>query len=67
MPKKNVSTEKKISKLICPVCRGEMAENYKPFCSKRCADVDLNRWLDGGYRIPTDERPVGSVDDDEIV
>ncbi len=62
-----MSNEKKISKLVCPVCRGEAAEKYKPFCSKRCADVDLNRWLDGGYRIPTEERPVGRVDDDEIM
>nr|WP_156176815.1 DNA gyrase inhibitor YacG [Kiloniella spongiae] len=52
---------------MCPVCRGENDEKYKPFCSKRCADVDLNRWLDGGYRIPTEESPVGSSDDDEIM
>ncbi|WP_342667243.1 DNA gyrase inhibitor YacG [Kiloniella spongiae] len=58
---------KKVSKQMCPVCRGENDEKYKPFCSKRCADVDLNRWLDGGYRIPTEESPVGSSDDDEIM
>jgi endogenous inhibitor of DNA gyrase (YacG/DUF329 family) len=28
-------------------------EEYRPFCSKRCADVDLNRWLRGVYAIPT--------------
>jgi hypothetical protein len=28
---------------------------YKPFCSKRCADIDLNRWLSGVYAIPTKE------------
>ena len=28
---------------------------YRPFCSKRCADIDLGRWLKEGYRVPTDE------------
>ena len=36
----------------CPICgRPATAEAY-PFCSKRCADVDLNRWLSGVYAIP---------------
>jgi len=37
----------------CPICRREPADpKYKPFCSKRCADVDLQRWFTGGYVIP---------------
>ena len=37
----------------CPVCETrETVQEYKPFCSKRCADVDLSRWLKGGYAIP---------------
>lgn len=41
---------------ICPICKkNEMTLAYKPFCSKRCADVDLGRWLKGGYAIPTEE------------
>jgi endogenous inhibitor of DNA gyrase (YacG/DUF329 family) len=41
----------------CPVC-GKPAElKYRPFCSKRCADIDLGRWLKEGYRVPTDEPP----------
>ena len=36
----------------CPVCGKPAAEGFKPFCSKRCADVDLNRWLKGSYVIP---------------
>lgn len=43
----------------CPLCGKPAAEKYAPFCSKRCADVDLSRWLGGGYRIPTDEAPDG--------
>ena len=42
---------------LCPVCDKPAAEGYAPFCSKRCADVDLNRWLSGGYAIPSEERP----------
>jgi endogenous inhibitor of DNA gyrase (YacG/DUF329 family) len=30
---------------------------FKPFCSKRCADVDLQRWLSGRYAIPVEEEP----------
>ena len=36
----------------CPLCGKPAAEGFKPFCSKRCADVDLGRWLKGGYAIP---------------
>ena len=36
----------------CPVCGKPANEGTKPFCSKRCADVDLNRWLKGSYVIP---------------
>ena len=46
-----------ISNLKCPICGKESHANYSPFCSKHCADVDLNRWLSGVYRIETDESP----------
>jgi endogenous inhibitor of DNA gyrase (YacG/DUF329 family) len=39
----------------CPICRQPKDEKFKPFCSKRCADVDLNRWFSGGYAIPAAE------------
>lgn len=44
----------------CPICRRAPADaKYKPFCSKRCADVDLQRWFVGSYAIPgpSDETP----------
>ena len=49
----------------CPVCAKAVAQSYRPFCSKRCADIDLGRWLKEGYRIeteeaPTDEEPGGN-------
>ncbi|MCZ4280068.1 DNA gyrase inhibitor YacG [Kiloniella laminariae] len=56
-----------LKKARCPICKGESAVDYKPFCSRRCADVDLNRWLSESYRIPTSERSVDSADDDEIL
>ncbi len=36
----------------CPICGKPRSERYDPFCSKRCADVDLHRWLKGSYVIP---------------
>lgn len=36
----------------CPTCGGPRDERWRPFCSKRCADVDLGRWLKEAYRIP---------------
>ena len=50
----------------CPICEGPVEPKYRPFCSKRCADVDLGRWLKESYRIPTDETPGdGSLGDSE--
>ena len=39
----------------CPICQRPQDPDYRPFCSRRCADVDLGRWLRGSYVIPTDE------------
>lgn len=41
----------------CPICGKPMAQKYRPFCSARCADVDLNRWLGGLYAVPAQEEP----------
>jgi endogenous inhibitor of DNA gyrase (YacG/DUF329 family) len=51
-----------MSQRLCPICGKPTVEAYRPFCSKRCADVDLARWLRGDYAIPAtaseeDERP----------
>jgi endogenous inhibitor of DNA gyrase (YacG/DUF329 family) len=57
----------------CPICGKPPVDAFKPFCSKRCADVDLNRWLTGNYVIPArDDEPAAdndhpvSGDDDEF-
>lgn len=38
--------------MTCPICKAETTKAYRPFCSKRCADVDLAKWFSGGYSIP---------------
>ncbi|MGP9812506.1 DNA gyrase inhibitor YacG [Rhodopseudomonas sp. NSM] len=44
----------------CPVCGKPATAESRPFCSERCRDVDLNRWLSGAYKIPA-----APADDDE--
>ncbi len=39
----------------CPICNKPQSEKYRPFCSSRCADIDLGRWLKGNYAIPGEE------------
>ncbi|MCK5910834.1 MAG: DNA gyrase inhibitor YacG [Caulobacter sp.] len=45
----------------CPICGKPVEKAFRPFCSKRCADVDLQRWLVGRYVVPggedSDENP----------
>jgi len=37
---------------FCPICGDPESPAAKPFCSRRCANIDLGRWLKGGYTIP---------------
>jgi uncharacterized protein len=46
----------------CPVCGKPSAQKFHPFCSTRCADIDLRRWLGGNYSIPTEEAPMPDAD-----
>ncbi|GMG83382.1 DNA gyrase inhibitor YacG [Paralimibaculum aggregatum] len=39
----------------CPICGAPREAKWRPFCSKRCADVDLGKWLKGAYAVPSDE------------
>ncbi len=52
----------RVSRATCPICNAAISKSpdsarYRPFCSRRCADVDLHRWLGGVYRMPTNEVP----------
>lgn len=38
--------------MSCPICQKPTDIKFKPFCSKRCADVDLGKWLNESYTIP---------------
>ena len=41
----------------CPICGKSADPKYHPFCSKKCADIDLGRWLKGTYVVHTQEEP----------
>lgn len=41
----------------CPICDKPAVQGYRPFCSRRCADVDLQRWFSGRYAIPGKPEP----------
>ncbi len=51
------------SRAKCPICSRQTEAAYRPFCSRRCADVDLSRWLGGAYAIPD---AAESEDGDEV-
>jgi uncharacterized protein len=48
---------------LCPICGKPASIRHRPFCSARCAQIDLGRWLKGNYRIETDETPDTSDDE----
>lgn len=50
----------------CPICNKAMVDKYKPFCSKRCADIDLGRWFKESYVIAGEKTSLGSSDEDEF-
>lgn len=49
----------------CPICNRPTDKAYRPFCSRRCADVDLGKWLTGSYAIPAG-RDDAEDDDPEL-
>lgn len=50
----------------CAVCaKKPVAPEYRPFCSKRCADIDLGRWLSDRYAIPAVDNEETTDDEDD--
>ena len=49
----------------CPICGKPAVVRHQPFCSSRCADIDLGRWLKGNYSIPTAEAPEDAGESEE--
>jgi len=55
MPAKPPSASKAAGKPTakpCPICGKPATPESRPFCSERCRDIDLNRWLSGSYVVP---------------
>ena len=49
----------------CPICGKPAPPEHRPFCSARCADVDLNRWLSGRYVVPASDDADSAAEPDE--
>ena len=49
--------------MACPICNRETDRRVRPFCSQRCADIDLGKWLTGAYAIPAAEEDRPEEDD----
>jgi uncharacterized protein len=47
----------------CPICQKLSQQKFHPFCSGRCAQIDLGKWLGEGYRIPVKETPDADAED----
>ncbi len=39
----------------CPICAAKAKRSHRPFCSRRCADLDLAKWLNGSYAVPSND------------
>jgi endogenous inhibitor of DNA gyrase (YacG/DUF329 family) len=60
--------QKKITRIVCPICRKETAwENnpFRPFCSERCRLIDLGKWASEDYRIDGEKKTIPDADEDE--
>lgn len=63
LPAKDSMLARRPSGPRCVVCGKPQDHAFRPFCSRRCADVDLSRWLNGRYAIPARETDEGDGDD----
>lgn len=48
--------------MACPICKKPPTEKYRPFCSSRCADIDLYHWLEGNYSLESVDPPEDDAD-----
>lgn len=44
--------------MTCPICSKPTSAQFRPFCSKRCANIDLGRWMNESYAIPAEQEDV---------
>ncbi|WP_299076757.1 DNA gyrase inhibitor YacG [uncultured Ruegeria sp.] len=47
--------------MSCPICSEDTVTQFRPFCSKRCADIDLAKWLNGSYAVPSQREEAGEI------
>lgn len=52
--------------MSCPMCEKTADDKFRPFCSKRCADLDLGKWLTGAYAIPVVDNEEDAMSSDMI-
>ena len=62
----NCGVELQKSEPRCPLCGNPRVPEFKPFCSRGCRDRDLLTWFGEGYRVPVDQAPDGTADDDRF-
>ncbi|WP_390910873.1 DNA gyrase inhibitor YacG [Pseudosulfitobacter sp. SM2401] len=53
--------------MSCPICARDTDAKFRPFCSKRCADVDLARWVNGSYAVPSEREDENDIDLDQEI
>jgi len=64
MMSEDAFAKRKAAQANCPICGKPRDPEYRPFCSRRCADVDLGRWLSESYTMPLpDDEAVGDPDE----
>lgn len=49
----------------CPICQSPATPEFKPFCSKRCAEIDLGRWLTDSYKLPAGQEEDKGEEEEE--
>jgi endogenous inhibitor of DNA gyrase (YacG/DUF329 family) len=49
----------------CPICGKPRVQEFRPFCSKRCTNIDLGRWLEGRYAVPGEAVAKGEPEDED--
>jgi len=52
--------------MTCPICKNPKSVENNPFCSTRCKDIDLSKWLIGGYVIANDDETENSEIEKDI-
>lgn len=50
--------------MACPICAKQADPKYRPFCSRRCADIDLGRWVTGSYAIPSEREDDAQISEE---